>query len=255
MRLLTLARDLGRRKARERHELFVAEGIRAVEELLRSPLTVVGALASPQLDMTARGVELRRALEDRSVEVAAVGASELASAADTESPQGVLAIAEVPQRSLGDLDAAVAGPSARLLVLDALQDPGNVGTVLRTAAALGWGATICLPGTVDVWNAKVVRSAMGAHFHHLAVGTTWPELEAFRSSAGLALWGADTAGEPLGRSAAPARLAVAVGNEGAGLSAPIRAAADRLVSLEMAAGVESLNAAVAAGIFLYELRR
>src|SRR5678810_95162 len=68
----------------------------------------------------------------------------------------------------------------RLLILDALQDPGNVGTIIRTAAAFGVSATICLPGTVDLWNAKVVRSAVGAQFHHSCLTSTWDELDSFR---------------------------------------------------------------------------
>src|ERR1051325_7621519 len=106
MKLLTLARDLQRRKARERQALFVAEGVRSVEELLRSSLAIKGALASPRLAETDRGAALAAELAKRGVPVEMVGDAEFASAAETESPQGVLAIGEVPERSLGDLPAA-----------------------------------------------------------------------------------------------------------------------------------------------------
>jgi TrmH family RNA methyltransferase len=142
----------------------------------------------------------------------------------------------------------------RLLILDAVQDPGNVGTILRTAAALGADATVALPGTVDVWNAKVVRSAMGAHFHHCAFHASWGDVEAFLSERDIALWGADLRGEPLRSIPAPARLALAVGNEGAGLTPRVRDVASALVSLPVSPAVESLNVAVATGILLYELR-
>ena len=165
MRLLTLARDLRRRKSRERQGLFVVEGVRSVEELLGSPLAVRGILTAPQLADAPRGRALLERLGASTVEHSAVNEAEFRSAAETESPQGVLAIAEIPERELSSLAGAT---PLRLLVLDALQDPGNVGTILRTAAALGADATVALPGTVDLWNAKVVRSAMGAHFHHLA---------------------------------------------------------------------------------------
>jgi RNA methyltransferase, TrmH family len=254
VKLLTLARDLKRRRGRERQGLFVAEGVRAVEELLRSPLVLRGALVTTELADAPRGLALRRALDEavgraRS-EVATVDAGELASAADTETPQGVLAIAEVPRRSLGDIPA----PAPRILLLDGIQDPGNVGTIVRTAAALGAAATVAMPGTVDLWNAKVVRSAMGAHFRHPALAASWEELDAFLGARGIVLWGTDAAGTPLDRIGAPAQLALALGNEGSGLSPAARARAAASVALPLAAGVESLNVAVSAGIFLYQLR-
>jgi TrmH family RNA methyltransferase len=252
VRLLTLARDLKRRKARERQQLFVCEGVRAVEELLRSPLTVRGALITAQLRDVPRGAELERSLRARNVELAEVGAPEFASAAETESPQGVLAIAVVPTRTL---DALRTDDRFRVLVLDAVQDPGNVGTMLRTAAALGLAATVALPGTVDLWNAKVVRSAMGAHFLHPAMSSTWDELDAFRAARDVALWAADASGAPVGRDTAPARRALVMGNEGSGVSAAARDRADRLVAIPITSSIDSLNVAVATGILLHELRR
>src|SRR5690349_10870665 len=255
MRLLTLARDLRRRKARERQGRFVAEGVRAVEELLASGLAVDGVLAAPALDATPRGAALRSRLVERGVDVTDVTDADFATAADTESPQGVLAVAPVPPRTLDELRLA---PADRLVVLDGVQDPGNVGTILRTAAALGAGAVLALPGTVDLWNAKVVRSAMGALFVRPAVSCTWGDLDRFRAAQHVALWGADAGGTPVDampvHDAPPARLALAVGNEGNGLSAELRARADRIVSLPIASDVESLNVAVATGILLYALR-
>ena len=251
MKLLTLARDLGRRKARERDLLFVAEGIRAVEELVRSPLRVRGALLAPQLIETPRGAALAAALAGRAAEVANVGDREFASAAQTESPQGVLAIAEMPRN---DLASATFPDRARLLVLDAVQDPGNVGTIVRTAAGLGVTATVTLPGTVDLWNAKVVRSAMGAQFHHLTFRSTWEELDPFLATNRMVVWGADGAGAPPEASEPPPRLALVMGNEGSGLRDDARRRCARLVGLPVTDAVESLNVAVAAGILLYALR-
>lgn len=251
MKLLTLARDLRRRKAREKYSLFVAEGVRSVEELLRSGLPVRGALVAPQLASAPRGEALRKQLNQSRVEIAEVSERDFRSAAETESPQGIIAIGEVPSRSLDTLDVPV---MCRILVLDAVQDPGNVGTILRTAAALGATATIALPGTVDLWNPKVIRSSMGAQFHHSAFHAEWADLTGLLDREKVELWAADARGEPLDRARAVQRLAIVVGNEGSGLSAEVRARADRIISLPIASSVESLNVGVATGIILHELR-
>ena len=184
--------------------------------------------------------------------VAEVDDADFATAADTESPQGVLAIATIPLRTWDDVPSE---EPLRVLVLDAVQDPGNVGTMLRTAAALGAAATVAMPGTVDLWNAKVVRSAMGAHFTHPAFATSWQDLDTWRQARRASLWGADARGQPLEASPAtlPSRLALVVGNEGGGLTDEARGRIERPVALPIA-DVESLNVAVAAGILLYTLR-
>jgi TrmH family RNA methyltransferase len=251
LKLLTLARDLKRRKARERQHLFATEGVRTVEELLRSPLRIQGVLVAPQLADAPRGAALLANLRERGVELLDVSAQEFSSAAETESPQGVLAIAAVPPHSL---DTLALPPLARIVVLDAVQDPGNVGTIVRTAAALGVAAVVATPGTVDLWNAKVVRSAMGAGFFLPVLSSTWDALDAFRHRESFALWGADAAGTPVHELKPPDRLALVVGNEGAGLSDEARRRADRLAALPIASSVESLNVAVATGILLYQLR-
>lgn len=222
-----------------------------MEELLRSALAVRGVLVAPQLAEAPRGAQLIGMLRTAGVEIAEVGALEFGSAAETESPQGVLAIAEIPERSLATL---ALGDKARIVVLDAVQDPGNVGTILRTAGALGATAAVALPGTVDLWNAKVVRSAMGAGFHFPAFASTWADLDAFRKQHRVALWGTDSSGTALAELRAPDRLALVVGNEGAGLSEEARSRVDLLAALPIGAVVESLNVAVATGIFLYQLR-
>ncbi len=250
-KLLTLARDLKRRKARERLGRFVAEGVRTAEELLASALPVEGALVGPVLGASERAEALRRRLDQRGVNVSEVTDAEFVSAADTESPQGILLIARIPSYSLASL--TVLSP-ARFLVLDAVQDPGNSGTLLRTAAAFGVHATIAMPGTVDLWNAKVVRSSMGALFRHPTLSATWEELDEFLLRANAELWAAAASGEELGSVSPPAKLALAVGNEGHGLTASCRQRARRIVAIPLTGEVESLNVAVATGIILHHLR-
>ena len=251
MRLLTVARDLRRRKARERLGKFIAEGIRTVEELLRSKLNITGAIISPPLDATDRGALLRTALENRDIPIQSVTDTELSSASDTDTPQGVLVIADIPKRSIQDV---IPVTPQRLLVLDGVQDPGNLGTMLRTARAFGVHASLAMPGTVDLWNAKVVRSAMGAVFHHRAMDCSWEELDALIVANGIELWGADAGGVTLGALNPPERLALVVGNEGSGLSDDAAKRISARVGIPIDDRAESLNVAVAAGILLYHVR-
>jgi len=250
VKLLTIARDLKRRRAREREQLFVAEGVRAVEEVLASQLRITGVLVAPQLDTAPRGAALHEALRQQSITrdfgLAAVDEHEFRSAAETDSPQGV----RIPERSFSEIPSDT---STRLLILDGVQDPGNVGTILRTAAALGVTATIALPGTVDLWNPKVVRGAMGAHFRHYAFHAPLDTLETYLTTQSVTLWATDTQGVPIDTTPTPNRLAIAVGNEGAGISPALSRHATQTVALPIA-HVESLNVAVATGIFLYVLR-
>jgi len=256
VKLLTTARDLQRRKAREKLGLFVAEGVRSVEALLASPVVVHGILVTSAFPDDPREAAIADAAEARGVPVKGVSASEFESAASTESPQGVLAVADIPAVML----APPAAGASRYLLLDALQDPGNVGTIVRTAAALGVTATIALPGTVDLWNAKVVRSSMGALFVHPVLAMGWDEVLAFLDTHQIPCWVADTEGlvidssDLLRREALPARLALAVSNEGAGVSDPVATRASQRVAIGMSPGVESLNVAVATGILLHALR-
>lgn len=191
--------------------------------------------------ITSRGVALER-VEER----------ELASVADTDSPQGILAIAETPELGLSSLP--VTG-FTRIVALDGIQDPGNAGTILRTAAALGASGVVALPGTVDIWNAKVVRGSMGVHFRNPPVQATHAEFFEFLDAGEISLWGAGAQGEAIGGQAAPRRLAIALGNEGAGLGDAVRERCQLLVSIPIEPGVESLNVAVAAGIILNEIRK
>ena len=154
----------------------------------------------------------------------------------------------------GDWPTSNCQLKARLLVLDGVQDPGNVGTIVRTAEALGVTATFALPGTVDLWNPKVVRSGMGSHFRHPCMVGTWDELDSFRSSRALAVWGADASGAPITLSGTPDQLALVVGNEGAGHVRRITHPSRPHCGTPNLACVESLNVAVATGILLYELR-
>src|SRR5438034_3389397 len=257
--LQSTIRDLQRRKARGRRGLALIEGVRLVEEALAAGVTFTGALVAPDLARTARGTALVAELEGHAVGVEEVGARVLAQLADTETPQGIIAVIEPRRWTASDF---APGPGAVALVIDGVQDPGNVGTLIRTAHALGAAGTVVLRGTADTLNPKALRAAMGATFRHPVVPLDDTAFIAWARRHGVTLWAAAADGVPLprawgeggqGKSEGP--IAVIVGNEGAGIRPQFNAVAAKRVAIPLAQGAESLNVAVAAGILLFEVTR
>jgi len=252
--LQTLVRDLHRRRGRERRGLALAEGVRLVEEAVDAGIRLRGVLVSPALEATTRGRALKSLLAERGVTLEQVSEPELEKLADTEHPQGVLAVIEPRPWRIEDIRLA---KGAVVIVLDGVQDPGNVGTILRTAHGLGAAGVVALPGTAELGNSKVVRGSMGALFRLPAITSEAEEFLAWARKSGVELWTTATEGEPVNRLIVSDRPAVALvlGNEGAGVSPALASAARRRVAIPLASGVESLNVAVAAGILLYEVLR
>jgi TrmH family RNA methyltransferase len=254
--LQTLIRDLHRRRGRERRGLALAEGVRLVEEALAGGIAIRGAAVSPALESTTRGKMLKASLAERSIRTEDVADGELEELADTEHPQGVVAVIEPKRWGLDDIRLSA---GSTLLVLDAVQDPGNVGTMLRTALGLGAAGVVALKGTADLTNPKVIRSAMGATFRLPAVAATPEEFVAWARLQRTEIWAAGANGEIIGRlleaKSGGAPIALVLGNEGAGVGPALDQVATRRVAIPLAGNVESLNVAVAAGILLYELTR
>lgn len=261
--LTSTIRDLKRRKARGRRGLAIVEGIRLVEEAVTARLRVAGAVVGPDLARSARGTALRVALENHAVAVQEVPARTFAELADTETPQGIIAVVEPRHWTADDLSLAgsPSAPPPVLLVIDGVQDPGNVGTLLRTAHALGARGSIALRGTADVWGPKALRAAMGATFRHPVLAFDDEAFIAWARRHDVTLWAGAADGEPLSRAlqhkdgGREMVIAVIVGNEGAGIRPHLNAVAARRVAIPLAQGAESLNVAVAAGILLYEVAR
>lgn len=252
MALITTIRDLHRRKARERRGLALAEGVRLVEEMVAVGARCKGVAWSPALESTPRGSALRAALIDRGVPMHECDDDELSKVAATEQPQGIIAVYEPRQWALSDL-----APTSRrvLVVLDGVQDPGNVGTIARTAVAFGAAGVLALPGTADLTNPKVVRAAMGALFRLPHRSATIDELAAIVQGAGAETWVSAMHGDAVASLQSSVPVAIVLGNEGAGVSDAIMTGATRRVTIPIEAGAESLNVAVAAGIILQALHR
>ena len=166
----------------------------------------------------------------------------------TVTPQGIAAVLTMDTRP-------AEGP--RILALDGVQDPGNVGTMIRTADAAGFSGVLFSPDCADLFSPKVLRSTMGSVFR---LGFSFPKslaasLKDFRNS-GYSVISSQLDGEPFfERKEVASSFVLVVGNEGNGISAPVRQAATHHLRLPMAGGAESLNAAVAAGSMMYDLGR
>jgi TrmH family RNA methyltransferase len=234
-----------KRRARQDEGLFVVEGTRLGEEALRAGLTPRLILHAPDLDE--RTSTLVHTFARRGASILAVSARVLEACSSTEAPQGVLVVLPFPSLSL----------PARLtlaVIADGIADPGNLGTLLRTSWACGVEAIFLSPGTVDAYNPKVVRAAMGAHFHVPLVRDDDEGI--LQRLGGLAIW----AGQPRGglaydRLEARSRLALIIGQEARGPGSFWRDHAVGGISIPMEGQVESLNAAIAAAVILFEVRR
>lgn len=246
---IKLLRALKDRKAREQAGQLLVEGVKLIQEALDA-----GLLAGPVLVEEGReqalGALLAR-LAGAGVEAHAVPSHVMQAVCDTRSPQGVCAAVCFPAPL--ELDT----PPERLVALDGVQDPGNVGTIWRTADAAGFGGLLLSAACADPFSPKVQRATMGSLFR-VPVAR---QLELAQALAALrardyrvvvsALDGSDFyARTPVG-----SRLVLVIGSEAHGVSAPVNSQATERLKLPMRGGAESLNAAVAAGIMMYELTR
>ena len=241
--LLARVRRLNSRRAFRREEgAFAAEGPKLLAEALRWGAELEAVIFAPGADLPELPPQVR---------AAEVADSLLRSIADTESPQGIVFICRGKALSMpGRLTGRC------YLVLDGVQDPGNVGTVWRTADAFGADGLILCNGCADPWNPKTVRATMGAVFRLPAYEGTLGAAAERLGQAGVPLYAAalredtqDVRAVPLGRAA------VVIGSEGRGVSQAALALCEKTVKIPMRARCESLNAAIAASVVLWEMAR
>lgn len=239
------ARSLQRERVRTREKRFVIEGIRSVQEALNAGVRPVLAFYTARLSASTAGAALLARLHQAADELVLVTPAVMDSLSGTVTPQGVLAVVPMP---------ALPWPVQGLVVvLDSLRDPGNVGTILRTAWAAGVAGLATSTGTVDLYAPKVVRSAMGAHFS-LPLQSSLDAAGLARLLSGRRTILADPAGLPYWQVDWHGDAALIVGGEARGAEVAAGLAQAR-AAIPMAAGVESLNAAVAAAVLLFEAAR
>lgn len=253
-RYLKEFRSLQQKKHRLETGLFPVEGLRLAEEALKSGWQVAYALFSQDISENQRGFELLEAISGRNIPLFKVSDKKLLNyASDTENSQGIALIVKAPARAyvakedLGDL----------VLIADAVADPGNLGTLFRTALASGVSALITTKGSVDCYNPKLVRSTMGAIFKlPFSEGLDNPEILSMVKRAGLPILAASSEGRTVYTKANLKQpFALVIGAEAQGIGSFWSKAVDESISLPMLGGVESLNVSVASGILLYEAMR
>lgn len=226
---------LHRRRSRQATGQTLVEGPGPVGEAIAAGVPIVDAFYLAEDERSAE------VLGERGV---AVSPQVLEKVADTDHPRGPVAVVDIPRSRVGDGD---------LVVMVGLGDPGNAGTIIRSAAAFGFGV-VAAPGTVDLWSPKVVRAGAGAHFRTpvAVLGPAWRDecRHAGRRLVALVV----ASGAPIA-TLGETDVALLVGEEAAGLPDAVLADAEVAVTIPMPGGTESLNAAVAASIAMYERSR
>lgn len=248
--LVKQARSLRQRKARVESDLFLVEGIHHVGEVVEACWDIQSVLYAPELLTSDFATNLIRALEAKHVRAQAVSTSVMESIADKDNPQGILALvsqrtATLADHSIADITSAVA--------LVTPQDPGNVGSILRTMDAVNMDALFLLDGGVDMYHPSVVRASMGTLFWKPVITGTFDEFATWAKQNHVQLIGTSAHADMDYREAKPVKpWALVLGSEQKGLSPAHLAACDLTLSLPMRGRASSLNLSVAAGVLLYQ---
>jgi TrmH family RNA methyltransferase len=233
---------------REARSIAAIEGPNLLQEALRAGLLVPCVFVAQGSERLLEGLPL-----PAGTEVLCLPTELLDSALSTETPQPIAALVEPPEWNWADILDAQPKSAPLLLVLAGLQDPGNLGTILRSAEAFGATGILSLPGTVSAWNPKAVRASAGSLFRLPLLSVTVEDCFAHLRQAGVQLWTTAVNGaKPAGSAVLAGPVAVMIGNEGNGVPAELAAQADGALTIPCPGAVESLNAAIAASILLYE---
>lgn len=230
-------RKLHTKKYRNQQHCFLVEGYHLLEEALKSGWEIETIIIQSSVTPLP---------EWKEVKVEVVSDEVFTSIAQTETPQGVISVVkmqEVAQRNDGPI-----------LLLDAVQDPGNVGTMIRTADALGAASVIVGRGTVDLYNSKVIRATQGSLFHlHITEMDLSDAIKELQTN-DVTVWASSLQGAVnLKDVTFTGKDALVVGNEGAGINERILQLTNNYVKIPIKGDAESLNVSIAAGILLYEM--
>ncbi len=246
-------RSLATKKGRAQHGQFLVEGVRVLEEALDRGAKVESVAHCPDLIVTERARVVAGRLGQSGAETFEMSERAFRAFSQVEAPEGIAAAVAIPQTQLQDL------PSEASLVLAAVEvrDPGNMGALLRTAAAAGADAFIAAGSCVDLYEPKVVRATAGSVFHIPAAQkvTVKAMLAWSRDSDMTTVAACLEEARPYAEVRYPARTLVMMGSEAHGLDRDVASQADLKVRIPMPGRAESLNVAVAAGILIFEVLR
>ena len=235
----------------ESRSLAGIEGRNLLEEALRAGLRVPCVFAAQGSEDLLEGLSL-----PAETEVLLVPREILDSALSTETPQPIAALVEPPEWAWSDILTGRAKTKPLIVVLAGLQDPGNLGTILRSAEAFGATGILCLPGTVSAWNPKAVRGSAGSVFRLPLLTVTVDDCFARLREACVKIWTTAIRGaESANRIDLAGPVALLIGNEGNGVPEQLATQVDGALTIPCPGPVESLNAAVAASVLLYEASR
>ena len=236
-----------RRRVRQRERRFVIEGVRLCEEAARAGIAPHFVFYTSKAQQVERAAALLNGWREQGVPCLEVSPAVMEACSDTEVPQGLLAVVPMPDLPRPERPTLT-------LIPDRLRDPGNMGALLRTALAAGVEQVLLPPGTVDASNPKVVRAAMGAHFRLPIVAMDWDRIP--QAVAGCRVYLAAARADRLYTDVDWREpVALIIGGEAAGAGEKAHALADAEIGIPLMGGVESLNAAVAAAVILFEAVR
>jgi len=242
-------RALRQRKERDASGLCLIEGVRHVSEAAESGMALEVIAYAPDQLTSPFALEFIRQQAARGVSCLAFSADVFESVADKDSPQGILAIARQRRTDLADVSPASVDLAVALV---APQDPGNVGSILRTMDAVGAGALILIDAAVDPYHPACIRASMGALFWHPVATATFDEFAAWARRHGYRIVGTSARGAVDYRQADYTRpLVLMMGSEREGLSEAQKAICHQLARMPMQGRVSSLNLSVATGVMLY----
>lgn len=239
---ISFVNALHHKKQRKEHALFITEGIKSITEFLDSDYTVDTIFCTSEyLQKFGKITQKVKLLE--------VTENELKKISTLTTPQHALALVQIPKKTHIDAESFKGKFS---LVLDGVQDPGNLGTIIRTAEWFGFSAIICSPDTVEAYNPKVVQATMGSLSR---INVYYTDLCALFDYNKLPVYGALLEGENLYQTSFGKEGFLVLGNEGKGISENVVSKVDHAVTIPRFGNAESLNVAVSAAIFCSELKR